>query len=157
RRPAPTPSTVTIPQYSRRQIFSIWAAAAIPMAVLAWVVAPVLAHAFGGNDRITRALLVCLTAGLVWQFVLVTFLVAREQRTLRWSTVRDALWLRKPRNPKTGRVGGRVWLIVPALIVATAVEELIPTFPMPGGRDLATFLNSAAGHHFMHGAWGWFG
>ncbi|HEY5077156.1 MAG TPA: hypothetical protein VIJ48_06620, partial [Acidimicrobiia bacterium] len=45
--PSPSPaverSSVTIPQYSRRAIFAIWAAAALPMAALAWIVAPHMA------------------------------------------------------------------------------------------------------------------
>ena len=73
-----------------------------------------------------KALLVILTAGLVWQFVLVAVLVRREQGTLRWSTVREALWLRSPRSPRSGRVGGRVWLILIPLIVVFAAHELIP-------------------------------
>jgi CAAX protease family protein len=48
-----------------------------------------------------KALLLLLTAGLIWQFVLVAILVWREQRTLQWSTVREALWLRSPQDPKS--------------------------------------------------------
>jgi membrane protease YdiL (CAAX protease family) len=152
-------SAVEIPQYGRRAIFAIWAAAALPMAALAWLVAPRVAdHLSGeGNVRIAKALLALLTVGLVWQFVLVAVLVWREQRTLRWSVVRDALWLRSPRSPRSGRVGGRVWLIVIPLILAFGVEEIIPTLPYPGSHDFATFLSSHAGQSFMHGAWGWFG
>ena len=54
-----------------------------------------------------RALLVCLTAGLIWQFVLVVALVWFEQRSLRWTTVRDALWLRAPRNPRPAAAAAR--------------------------------------------------
>ena len=35
-------------QYSLAQILAVWAAAAIPMAVLAWVVAPLLGPYSGG-------------------------------------------------------------------------------------------------------------
>ena len=64
--------------------------------------------------------------GLVWQFVLVAILVGREQRTLRWSTVREALWLRSPRSPRSGRVGGRIWLILIPLILAVTAEGADP-------------------------------
>jgi 3-methyladenine DNA glycosylase/8-oxoguanine DNA glycosylase len=37
-----------------------------------------------------KALIICLTAGLIWQFVLVVVLVRREQGTLRWPIVREA-------------------------------------------------------------------
>ena len=66
---SPRAGAVTITQYSRRAIVAIWAAAALPMGVLAWIVAPVIAG--GGGVSLTQALLVCLTAGLIWQFVLV--------------------------------------------------------------------------------------
>ena len=105
-----------------------------------------------------KALIVCLTSGLVWQFVLVAILVGREQRTLRWSTVREALWLRSPRSPRSGRVGGRIWLIVIPLILAfAAAQELVPTFPAPENRVLATLVGSDAGKAFLDGAWGWYG
>jgi uncharacterized protein len=63
-----TPAAVTtaIPQYSRRQILLVWAAAALPMALLAWVVAPRLADVLSGSAPLAQALLLTLTAGLVW-------------------------------------------------------------------------------------------
>jgi uncharacterized protein len=42
-----TPAVV-IPQYSRGQILRLWLAATIPMGVLAWVVAPLLARVWDG-------------------------------------------------------------------------------------------------------------
>ena len=76
-----------LPQYSLRQILSIWAAAALPMALLAWVAAPLLADHLSGPGALSRALIMTLTAGLVWQFLLVIALVAREQGSLRWSVL----------------------------------------------------------------------
>jgi hypothetical protein len=99
-------------QYSLAQILAVWAAAAIPMAVLVWVVAPLLGLLLAGEAAFPKALLLCITAGVIWQFVLTLILTRREQGTLRWSRVRDALWLRSPRDPRSGRVGGRVWLWV---------------------------------------------
>src|SRR5437763_2237132 len=99
-------------QYSLAQILGVWAAAAVPMGILAWVVAPWLRDQLGGKERLAQALLILLTLGLVWQFVLVVILMWRELGTLRWSRVRNALWLRAPRDPRSGRVGGRVWLWV---------------------------------------------
>jgi membrane protease YdiL (CAAX protease family) len=150
-------SEVEIPQYGLGAILAVWAAAALPMAALAWLVAPALEDRFAGNGNVPlfKALNVCLTIGLVWQFVLVAVLVWREQRTFRWSTVREALWLRSPRSPRTGRTGGRVWLVVIPLIVATLIESMIP-LGGPKGRDFGAFLGSDAGKAFMHGAWGWY-
>jgi CAAX protease family protein len=105
-------------QYSLAQILAVWAAAAIPMAVLAWVVAPLLGALLGGETGFIKALLLCITAGLIWQFVLTLILVRREQGTLRFSRVRNALWLLSPRDPRSGRVGGRVWLwVIPFVLL----------------------------------------
>jgi membrane protease YdiL (CAAX protease family) len=145
---------VTVTQYSRRAILAIWAAAALPMGVLAWIVAPGFAGG-GGAESLVRPLLVCLTAGLIWQFVLVVGLVGYEQRSLRWSRLREALWLRKPRSPRTGRVGGRTWLVVIPLIVGLALEEVV-TIPAPVSRDFGGFLSSDAGEAMFAGSWGWF-
>ena len=152
-------STVEIPQYRRLAILAVWAAAALPMGALAWLVAPALADRFSGaaNVPMAKALLLVLTVGLVWQFVLVLALVRREQGTLRWPVVRDALWLRSPRSPKSGRVGGRIWLIViPLILVFGAAHELIPTFGASDDRDFAALLESDAGKEFLSGAWGWY-
>jgi membrane protease YdiL (CAAX protease family) len=151
-------STVQIQQYRGRAIVAIWAAAALPMAALAWLVAPALKDRFAGDGSVPmfKALVICLTAGLIWQFVLVAVLVWREQRTFRWSVISQALWLQSPRSPRTGRRGGRVWLVVIPLIAAAGAEELIPALPHAASRDLAAFLNSPAGRHFLHGAWGWY-
>jgi uncharacterized protein len=152
-------STVEIPQYRLRAIFAVWVAAALPMAAVAWLVAPVLEDRFAGDGHVpmAKALIVSLTVGLVWQFVLVAGLVWREQRTLRWSTIRDVLWLRSPKSPRNGRIGGRVWLIVIPLILALAAEELIPRVAMPDNRDFGVLVESDAGKAFLDGAWGWYG
>src|SRR4051812_36226447 len=95
-----------LPQYSLAKIIAVWAAAAIPMGLLAWLVAPWLGHRLGGRDPFIEALLICLNAGLLWIIALVLILVRREQGSLQWPCVRDALWLGAPRDPKTRRVGG---------------------------------------------------
>lgn len=106
------------------------------MGGLAWVVAPLLASGWKSPLALAQSLILLLTAGLVWQFVLVLILVYGEQRTLKWSVVRDVLWLRAPRNPRTGRGGGRMWLVVPIFVVAFGLIEFLPfeIAPRPGAR-----------------------
>lgn len=104
-----------------------------------------------------KALLLLLTAGMIWQFVLVVALVWFGQRSFRWSTLRAALWLRSPRSPTSGLIGGRLWLIVIPLIALFAIEALLPAVGAPENRDLGKFLDTDAGHSFMSGNWGWFG
>jgi membrane protease YdiL (CAAX protease family) len=139
-----------IQQYSLRQIVAIWAAAALPMAALSWLIAPALADHLAGPNALTRSLIVCLTGGLIWQFALVMILVGREQRTLRWSAIRPALWLQAP----TG--GKRAWWLLVPLILASGAEALIPTIAHPDSHDFGVFLGSDAGQAFLSGNWAWF-
>jgi membrane protease YdiL (CAAX protease family) len=143
-------------QYSLAQILGVWAAAAVPMGLLAWVFAPLLRDQLGGDEPLAQALLILLTAGLVWQFVLVLILVRRELGGLEWSRVREALWLRPPRDPKTGRVGGRVWWWVLLFVLLFALVQTVPSIPGPSVRDFADFLDSDRGEDFFRDAWGWF-
>jgi hypothetical protein len=142
-----------IKQYSLAKILGVWAAAAVPMAVLAWIVAPLLADQLGGDEPLAQALLILLTAGLVWQFVLTLILLRRELGTLQWSRVRDALWLRPPRDPKTGRVGGRVWGWAVVFLLLFGIWAFVPAIPGPSVRDFGEFLGSDRGEDFFRGAW----
>jgi uncharacterized protein len=150
------PSERQSEQYSLAKILGVWAAAALPMAALAWVVAPLVAGRLDGPVPLTRALLVLLTVGLIWQFVLVMLLVYRERGSLRWSVLKDALWLHSPRSPTTGRVGGRLWLVLIPCVLLLGVEEFIPAFPPATGRDFSAFVGSEAGREFFSGNWVWF-
>ena len=134
-----------LPQYSRRRILGVWAAAAVPMAVLVWLVAPLLAAVFDGSSAWPRAIVLTLTAGLVWQFILVLLLVHREQGSLRWSVLKKALWLQAPVSPRSGRRGGRLWLLLIPLVMMVAAKEMLPKLPAPAHRDLALFLQSVGG------------
>jgi membrane protease YdiL (CAAX protease family) len=146
-------------QYSLAQILAVWAAAALPMGALAWVVAPLVAGQLDGPAPLIRTLLALLTVGLIWQFVLVVVLVYRERGSLRWSVLKDALWLHSPRSPKTGRVGGRLWLVVIPFVLLFAAEGAIPilsVIPPVASHDFNVFLGSDAGQAFMSGNWVWF-
>ena len=86
--PAPaidaSPGTIArgrpITQYSRRRIFAIWAAAAVPMACWRGSL-PRLSPTAAAPSRCSSRCVACLTVGLVWQFVLVVGLLFHEQRT----------------------------------------------------------------------------
>src|SRR5215203_1243667 len=153
------PSESQSEQYSLAKILGVWAAAALPMGALAWVVAPLVAGGLDGPVPLIRTLLALLTVGLIWQFVLVVVLIYRERGSLRWSVLKDTLWLHSPRSPKTGRVGGRLWLVVIPFVVLFAAEGAIPILsvipPVPS-HDFNVFLGSEAGQAFMSGNWVWF-
>jgi uncharacterized protein len=152
-------AAIEVPQYRRSAILAIWAAAALPMGALSWLVAPGIAGRLTGeaNVPLVKALTATLTVGLIWQFALVATLVRHEQGTLRWSVIRDALWLRSPRSPGSGLVGGRLWLLlIPATLTFAAMGLLTFEIGVPESRNLAAFLESHAGQDFFSGNWPWF-
>ena len=137
-------------------ILGVWAAAAVPMAVAAWVLAPMFAAGSASTIALAQALIVLLTAAMAWQFVMVMVLVFLEQRSLRWAVVRDALWLRAPQNPKTGKRGGRMWWVVPIAVVAFALVELLPfEIPPVAGHDFGAFLGAPEGQAMLSASLPW--
>lgn len=157
--PAVAPSSdrhAAVTQYSLAKILAVWAAAAVPMGILAWVIAPWLSDRLGGDEPLAQSLLILLTLGLIWQFVLVVILVRQEVGRLEWPRVRDALWLRAPRDPKSGRVGGRVWWWALLFVLLFGLWMLVPAIPGPAVRDFGDFIGTDAGKDFFRGAWGWY-
>jgi membrane protease YdiL (CAAX protease family) len=157
----------TIPQYSLGKTLLTWAAAAIPMAILGWLVAPALARdpRQPGFER-----LAVLTVGLVWQFVLVVYLLYRETGALQWSILRQHLWLGGPRSPRTGEARGRLWWWLVPIILLTALYEMqltgvintlwVSAFPFlaePHGFSLGAALDTPEARSQIVGAWGVWG
>lgn len=98
-------------QYSLAKILGIWAAAILPLAILSWIVFPLVAPDFESDplgSGVTRVVL--LTLGLVWLFVLSMIIVRQEEGDLGWATVKRRLRLGSPRDPKTGEQRRRLWL-----------------------------------------------
>ena len=102
-----------------------------------------------GPVALPHALLGLLTIGLIWQFVLVMLPVYRERSSLRWSDLKDALWLQSPRSPTTGRIGGRLWLIlIPAALLLGAEGLTVQCAGcLPRSRALRAFLSRPVLRH----------
>jgi uncharacterized protein len=157
-------SNSKVPQYTLPGVLATWAAAAIPMGILGWVVAPALAPApqSPGFER-----LAVLTVGLAWQFVLVVLLLCREAGTFSWSELRRRLWLTAPRDPQTGKPRGRLWLwLIPLIILATVYEaqvdpmiarlwvSVFPFLAEPPGYSFGAAVASPEAKAHLVGAWG---
>ena len=152
-RPGSQPDRYDVRQYSRLGVLGVWAAAALPMAGLAWVVAPAVAGHGASEHRFVLTLLVALTAGLIWQAVLVLLLVGRERRDPSWTSLRDRLWLRAPST--STRRGGRLWWWVLVYALALAALDMLPFGPTgPTDRNFGSFLGSPEGQATFHHAWG---
>jgi membrane protease YdiL (CAAX protease family) len=151
-----------IPQYSLPRILLVWAAAAVPMAVLGWVVDPALAK--GGHPGMERQAV--LGAGLVWQFVLVLILIRVEGGNLSWSTLSERLWLKAPRDPATDAPRRRLWLWLIPVVLATAAFQmglrgpidrlwttLLPALAQPPGWDFSAMLATPQARADIAGNW----
>ncbi len=139
-----TSAETAVPQYSKARVLGVWCAAALPMGALAWVVAPAIA---GDGRDLAPVLIGCLTAGLVWQFVLILLLNGFSLR---------GLWLQRP-STSDGRRGGRLWLWVVPFVLGFGALQLVPfELPIAPGRDFGAFLASDGGHALLRGNWGLF-
>ncbi len=108
-------------QYSLWQILGIWALAALPMALLTWVVAPAIIPLSPLAPGITFWLL--MIAGMAWEFVVSLVIMYRELGTLRWSAIRQRVWLQTPLEPGSGRPNARLfWWLVPALLFSGLIN-----------------------------------
>lgn len=156
-------------QYSLARILSIWALAAIPMAVLSWVIFPALSPDYRSDPLdagVTRIAL--LTFGLFWLFALSMIIVRQEEGDLRWATIKRRLRLNTPRDPRTGEPRRQLWLWVIPLIIAIVVWELVlrsyvdkpwvslfPFLAEPPGYGMGAVFGSREVLNRLVGAW-WF-
>jgi len=115
-------------QYSLAQILGIWALAAVPMGLLAWVVFPALAP--GVNMEPGIFFFILMDIGLMWQVVLSLAILYREEGTLNLGAIRHRTWRQRPRDPKTGQPRRRLWLwLIPVIILeyvlAMGIEPVV--------------------------------
>jgi membrane protease YdiL (CAAX protease family) len=154
-------------QYSLTQILTIWAAAAIPMAVLGWAATPLVGDRIDlgvgeeNREAFTRAGFI--TIGLIWQFVLAIFLIRRDEGNLRWSTIRRRCWLNAPRDPRTGQARPKLWWWLVPLVIGVGLLQFIPLhqlwetlFPFldePDKYSFAKIMESDDRKAALEGAW----
>jgi len=150
-------------QYTLWKILGIWALAALPMALLAWVVAPAIIPYIPLQPFVTFWLL--MIAGMAWQFVVSLVIIYRELGTLRWSAIRQRTWLQTPRDPGTSQPNPRLfWWLVPAVFFAgligwglgnyldAAIAWLFPALHNPKLFDLSgTDFTAFKGQWWMLG------
>jgi membrane protease YdiL (CAAX protease family) len=164
---AAVPSRVDGSQYSLIGILAIWAAAAVPMAVLGWVVAPLIGDRLdlgigsANSEAFSRAGL--LTVGLIWQFVLAMAIVWREEGDVRWSTIRRRCWLQAPTDPRTRRPSARLWLwLIPLLVLVALIqmaslqtvwESAVPFLAEPDRYSFEVMMSSDERKTALEGAW----
>jgi membrane protease YdiL (CAAX protease family) len=159
--------TETRDQYSLAKILGIWALAALPMAILSWIVFPAVSPDASSDPLgagVTR--IAVLLIGLVWLFVLSMIIVRQEEGDLRWATVKRRLRLNAPRDPETAQPRRKLWLwLLPFLIGAVAWSlvlrppvdglwvTLFPFLAEPPGYSLDVIFGSQELLDGLIGAW----
>jgi len=146
-------------QYTLWQILGIWALAALPMALLTWVVAPIIIPYSPLHPGITYWLL--MIAGMAWEFIVSLAIMYHELGTLRWSAIRQRVWLQTPRDPGTGRPNSKLfWWLLPAVLFSGVVNlglrgyldapvtMLFPALKQPAFTDMAQLASPQ-----FHGQW----
>jgi membrane protease YdiL (CAAX protease family) len=162
------PASAESRHYGLLHVVGIWAAAALPMGILGWIVAPALSPDFA-SDPIGAVVsrFGALTVGLIWLVILSLIMVYREEGDLRWTTIRRRLRLNTPRDPHTCEPRHRLWLWAIPLVILIAVwgfkigpelsklwTSLFPFLAEPSSFALGTALASPAGKAQFVGVWG---
>ncbi len=114
--------------FTRTQIIKLWAVVTIPLALLAWLVVPLVVYRINVPAVLTYWAL--LMVGMVWQMAVALWVISRQEGKLRWETIRRFIRLNRPRNPKDGsptlRPFWRMFLSWPAIILCLSVGVLLP-------------------------------
>lgn len=118
------PPPPDLPQYSAAKVLLIWAAAAVPMPVLAFWGAPRLAPLT--NVPLPLMIWIVLIAGMAWQFVLSLILLAPEAAAARHTGWAPRLWLRLPQAEGDSRPSARpLWWLLPIIALGVLIEQTV--------------------------------
>ena len=108
-------------QYSLRKIIVIWALSALPMALLAFGLTPIITPILGLPITIVYWLMVIL--GLVWQFILSLMILKHDGNPLNWGAIRDRMRYQKARDPKTGKENNWLLLwVIPFILISVLLQ-----------------------------------
>lgn len=119
---SPEQAPASLPQYSLTRILLIWAAAALPMPVLAFWLAPQAVPLTGLHPGIVLWGLMIL--GMIWQFVLSVVLLRAEAGAAQHTGWTARIWLQTPRDRATGQPRMRLlWWVVPVILGAFLIEQ----------------------------------
>jgi uncharacterized protein len=139
--PAQLDAPASSKQYSLTKILAIWASVTAPMAVLAFVVAPVIMPRTTLHPGLVYWMLIVV--GMMWQFVVSLAILRHELGGLHWPSIKKRIWLNLPRDPRTGKPRRALFLwTVPAIAgnylaaylaswIDTAWTNLLPALREP--------------------------
>ena len=110
-------------QYSLTKILIIYLRSALPMAILGWIINPIVSPLADFSDNVsfgvTRIFL--FTLGLMWLFLLSMIIIYLEYGTININIVKTRLWLQTPLEPKTSKPK-LFLLLIPFSILVIVLE-----------------------------------
>ena len=114
-------------QYTLKKILIIWILSAVPMAILAFIITPILIPIIDLPPLIVYWM--AIIVGLIWQFVLSLIILKSDGHDLKWQTVVKRMRYQKPLNPKTGKSSNWLLLWVIPFIFLNAIISSGIGFP----------------------------
>ena len=113
-------------QYSLAKTLGIWALASVPGGLLFWLGLPLL-------DKYTEIsvgnlMLIVLVVPYFWHFILIFLILKNEGNAMRWSSIKDRLWLRTTTDPRTGKKNNALWFWLIPVITIYALTNILPIF-----------------------------
>jgi membrane protease YdiL (CAAX protease family) len=113
-------------QYSLAKILGIWALASLPGGLLYWLGLPLLDE----YTEISVGYLMLIVLGLpyIWHLILAYLILKNESVDMCWNTIKDRLWLRTTRDPRTGKPNNAFWFWVILVIAVYAITAAVPIF-----------------------------
>jgi membrane protease YdiL (CAAX protease family) len=112
-------------QYSLFKILAIWASVTLPMAVLAFVVAPAVTPHTSIHPGLVHWIFIVV--GMAWQFVVSLLVLRNELGGLRWQAVKERTRLNPPLDPRSGKPRRVLWLWAIPAIAANVLGIFLAT------------------------------
>ena len=147
-------------QYRLGKIATVCALAAVPMPILAFLVAPLIS-----TSSTAHAVLVVwylMIAGMVWQFILSLILLHQECGLRNWPAIKARIWLQAPQDRHTLTSNAKLFLwLIPAFLfcllvemsgIVAAIGELI-LIPLPILAEVPLLDLGGLASPELQGAW----
>jgi membrane protease YdiL (CAAX protease family) len=109
-------------QYTLKKILIIWILSALPMAILAFVITPILIPIIDLPPLIIYWLAIIF--GLIWQFFLSIIILKKEGHDVSWFTIQKRMKFQKPRNPTSGKSNNWLFLwVIPFILLSGFLQS----------------------------------
>jgi uncharacterized protein len=126
-------------QYSLTKILAVWASVTVPMGLLAWVVAPAIIPHTSLHPGLVHWML--MVVGMMWQFVVSLAVLRHELGGLHWPALKKRIWLRIPRDPRSGKPRKVLFLWALPAVAAVGIGAYLGSWLDTAWTDWLPFLH----------------